>query len=145
MLGRLARYLRFFGHDAEYARDSGDTAIAARAVAEHRVLITRDRRLAARVAGSIWVGPGPIEDQLRTVRDRFPEYRYEPSFERCSVCNGPLRRFDPAEEGTDPPVPLGVLRSGGPVFVCALCRHPYWEGSHTAQVRARVAGALGAP
>lgn len=146
MLGRLARYLRFFGHDAAYAQGGGDAAIAARARSERRVLVTRDRRLAASVEGALWIPETQLDDQLRALRRRFPHYPFRPTFERCSICNGQLRRVAPDRAGeTDPPVPDGVRHSGAAIFACADCRHPYWEGSHTARVRAHVAEVLAAP
>ncbi len=41
-LGRLAGYLRLLGIDSAYRNDAGDDALAACALAEDRVLLTRD-------------------------------------------------------------------------------------------------------
>jgi hypothetical protein len=45
MLGRLARWLRVLGHDTAYETDVDDPDLVARADAEGRVLLTRDRHL----------------------------------------------------------------------------------------------------
>ncbi|NLF02923.1 MAG: hypothetical protein GX601_18320 [Anaerolineales bacterium] len=48
MLGRLAKWLRLLGYDAEYDNSASDTELARRARAEGRVLLTRDYELANR-------------------------------------------------------------------------------------------------
>lgn len=146
MLGRLARYLRFFGHDTEYVRGGGDAAIGDRARAEGRTLLTRDRQLARRVDGAVWIGVTGLDDQLRAVRARFPEYPYTLVFDRCTVCNGRLDRVPgEAVERLRPAVPPSVRASGGPIFACVACGHPYWEGTHTAHLRAHLARTFSEP
>lgn len=56
MCGKLAVYLRMCGHDASYALDrdvKSDDRIRDLACMEGRVLLTRDRELAARAENSI--------------------------------------------------------------------------------------------
>ena len=48
MLGRLARWLRLIGYDTVYAQGWSDHRVAARARAEARIVLTRDRELARR-------------------------------------------------------------------------------------------------
>jgi uncharacterized protein len=140
MLGRLARYLRFFGHDTVYVRGIGDGGVAALAHAQGRILITRDRELARRVDGSLWLTVTAIDDQLRAVRARFPNYPYALVFDRCTACNGRLQPlpWDRRDEAR-PAVPAAVWTTELAVFACNECHHPYWEGSHTAGIRAHLA------
>ncbi len=139
MLGRLARYLRMLGCDTVYARGWSDEEIVRRAREEARIVLTRDRQLAARADRAVRVLAPDLPGQLRQVVEQVPGVRPEVAFVRCTLCNGPLR---PAEPGT--PAPAGSTGAGRPppgtrVFVCGACGHQYWEGSHTADVRRHLA------
>lgn len=140
MLGRLARYLRFLGHDTEYVRGLPDEAIGARALRERRILVTRDRLLSRRTPGAVLVETTDVLEQLRVVLRSYPSASREVRFDRCTLCNGELRPRGPAPEGA-----LGSGPPDVPRFRCEACGHEYWEGSHTAAIRRRLAGVLEAP
>lgn len=136
MCGRLARYLRFCGHDAAYAPDRDverDTAIADLANAEDRIVITRDRSLAACADEAILVDAHDIDDQLRTVMAAGVALTIDDRPRRCGRCNGPLKAVLP---GADLPayVPTGV-----DPYRCARCGQLFWRGSHWDSVRRRLA------
>jgi uncharacterized protein with PIN domain len=133
MLGRLARYLRFLGHDTEYVQGQSDAEIRRRALAEGRRLLTRDRELAARTPGALLIASPRLDAQLRAVHRAYPEVPFEIRFDRCTQCNGTLAPSASAPEG---------LRVQGAVFQCRTCGHQYWDGSHTARIRHDVAAAL---
>ena len=109
MCGTLATYFRMCGYDAVYALDEGiedDDRLASRSVAEGRLLITRDRELAARVDDALYLAERDVLDQLRAIADAgYPvELASEPS--HCGSCNGPLERVDAGgriPDGIDPP------------------------------------------
>ncbi len=140
MLGRLARYLRFVGCDTAYARGLGDDEVLGWAEREGRVLLTRDRLLSQRAKGALRLFSPSIAEQWRELRTAWPSVPTEPRFERCTLCNGSLR---PADVGgaapSDPGVPAGVLARGVAIYRCVACRHAYWDGSHTARIRAQLA------
>ncbi len=139
MLGRLARYLRFVGADVEYARGASDDEILQRAEREDRQILTRDRGLAARTPRAFLLRSTGIRDQWREMLALWPGLGGEVRFERCTECNGELRPYrrgsDPAREGG---VPSAERAPGLALFACAACGHLYWEGSHTASMRARL-------
>lgn len=140
MVGRLARYLRFVGGDTEYARGLSDEEILRRAKAEDRVILTRDRRLAERAERVVLLTSPHLAEQWRQVRVAFPGLPSEFRFERCTECNGRLEKVTPLARGeTVAGVPLDRVQRGLPLYRCAGCGHYYWEGSHTAQIRARLA------
>jgi len=143
MLGRLARYLRFLGHDTEYVRGLSDPEIVERIRTEGRRLVTRDRLLARRVPGSILLESPFLPEQLRSIHAAAPDAGYVVTFDRCTLCNGSLRPW-PVPERTFWPVdiPRTTLETGAPIFECAGCGHRYWEGSHTARIRTQIAGWL---
>lgn len=137
MLGRLARYLRFAGYDVRYARGESDEEIRAAANREGRVLLTRDRALARRVPGALLLTSPHLAEQWKAVRASCPEVRGTIAFQRCTVCNGPLgpyatRPGDPRPDG----VPWSRVERGLALYRCERCGHLYWEGTHSARVRA---------
>jgi len=136
MLGRLARYLRFLGHDTEYVRGLSDAEIADRAALDGRRLLTRDQGLAARVTGAVLITSTSLQEQLRQVRAAAPAASYSVRFDRCTVCNGELVPWTRPEEPPWPEdVPRALRADERSIFECRRCRHHYWEGSHTAHVR----------
>ena len=140
MVGRLSRYLRIVGCDTTYAHGLSDEEILRLARVEDRVILTRDRRLASRADRALLLRSPFIADQWRAVREAFPDLPTDPRFERCTECNGLLERATPTAEATGPEgVPWDRVRGGLPLYRCEACGHYYWEGSHTADVRARLA------
>jgi uncharacterized protein len=139
MVGRLARYLRFVGCDTLYVRGLDDDEILRRAEQEGRVVLTRDRALAARARRALLLTSPHLADQWQSVRAAYPEVPSEVRFDRCSDCNGQLERyFPPPEEPRDPRVPWARVAQGLALFRCIECGHLYWEGSHTARIRAQL-------
>ena len=139
MVGRLARYLRFVGCDTVYARGMSDPEILALAEREDRVILTRDRELARRTSNALLLTSPFLRDQWQAVRAAFPDLPDRVAFERCTDCNGPLHAVD-ASFGAppDPKVPWDRAARGMPLYRCATCGHYYWEGSHSAEMRARL-------
>jgi uncharacterized protein len=140
MLGRLTRYLRFLGYDTEYVRGLTDDQIVDRARVEQRRVVTRDRLLSGRIPGSVLLTRTDIAGQMRELKAAFPELRHDVRFDRCSVCNGGLAlvRTIPARVADSSELPANVREGQVPLYECAECGHFYWEGSHTASVRARM-------
>jgi uncharacterized protein len=140
MLGRLARYLRFAGCDTLYLPGVSDDEIVDRARSEDRVVLTRDRELARRASRSLWLASPHLREQWIAVRSAWPEVPAEVRFDRCTLCNGPLA---PYRLGTHPEREGGLPRDradhGLEIFGCTACGHLYWEGTHTAKVRAQLA------
>ena len=140
MVGRLARYLRFVGCDTTYARGSRTRRILSQARADGRVILTRDRALASRAERSLLLESPTLADQWRAVRSAYPNLPTEVRFERCTLCNGRLEKItEPSPEPRVDGVPWDRVARGLPLFRCGACGHYYWEGSHTADIRARLA------
>jgi len=139
MLGRLARYLRFVGCDTVYVRGTTDDQLLERARDEHRVLLTRDRELSRRGPNVFLVGSPVLREQWQAIRAAWPELPVEPSFDRCTRCNGRLALTTPADrKEAGETLPPSVRRGDVPLYACRSCGHLYWEGSHTARVRAQL-------
>ena len=137
MLGRLAKWLRLAGYDAAYWRDGSDEALIAAARAEDRLIITRDRQLAARrgVAAVFVVADG-LDEQIAEVRAAVGG---APSpFTRCPVCNG--RLADLAHADARELAPPYVWQTHTEFHRCEKCGRVYWKGTHWPAVAARLEG-----
>lgn len=133
MLGRLARDLRLLGHDVAYAEPTAsDEAVLARARLEGRILLTRDRALATRAGdlGLLLSGPHGTElDEAASLLGLTPARHA--FLTRCTECGAKLV---PATL-PDPQVPADVATA----WACSACCHRYWEGTHVADMRRRLA------
>jgi len=127
MLGRLAKWLRVLGYDTLYWRGD-DAGLVRLAVAERRLLLTRDTRLPPHLPPdqTLFIESDRHDKQLRQVIDRlgWPTH----TGHRCLRCNLLLEAADKTE-----------LRGRVPEFVwhrydqfvrCPGCLRIYWEGTH---------------
>jgi uncharacterized protein with PIN domain len=133
MLGRLAKWLRLMGYDALYASNCSDHQIAARARAEQRLVLTRDRELARRKGiQCLLIHSDDLEGQLAEVFAALGEPPAEVP-PRCPQCNTPLREAAPDEARQH--VPSYVLRTQHHFGYCPTCDKYYWPGSHWQHVQ----------
>lgn len=128
MLGRLARWLRLVGYDAVYADTLSDHQIAARARAEGRVILTRDRELARRRGiRCLFIEGQELQAQLAQVFDQFGRPA-KGQRARCPMCNAAL---DPAPaQEVKVRVPPYVQRTQLDFWRCPQCARIYWPGTH---------------
>lgn len=130
-LGRLARLLRLLGLDALYFNnDLDDAQLAARAGAEERVLLTRDRGLLKRsaVIYGYCLRSTDSQEQLRAVLARYELSAALRPWTRCLRCNGLLRRTSKTAvlDRLEPRTRLYY----DDFFICDDCAQLYWRGSH---------------
>jgi len=135
MLGSLARWLRFMGYDTAYPEPGPDRALVERVHLENRILLTRDKELAGRVAGAIQIHSDDLEEQIREAATALPLRLVDP-LSRCSLCNELLVPA-PLEEVTDL-VPEGVRSRHQLFWRCPSCRRVYWQGTHWDKMVARL-------
>jgi uncharacterized protein with PIN domain len=143
-LGALARRMRLLGIDTAYRTQAEDPELVAQAVAEERVLLTRDRGLLRRralPAGALVRADRP-DDQLVEVVQRFAP-ALSP-FTRCPACNRLLVPAAPGEiaDRLEP----GTRRTYSDFSRCPGCGRVYWRGAHAARLDAllaRVAALVG--
>lgn len=140
-VGRLARWLRALGYDAEYEPRLPDPLVVARALAEGRVLLTRDADLVRRrvVAGgtvrAILLRDDRVEAQLRQVVDLF-RLRADRALSRCLECNRELEPRPKADVADR--LPPHVLLTQERFTQCPACSRVYWPGTHWARMRQRL-------
>jgi hypothetical protein len=137
MCGGLRAYLRLCGHDAAYAPDrdvEADDAIAGLARAEDRVVVTRDRHLAAATDG-ILLRERDTVDQLRELHAAGVDLEPTDDPERCGRCNGRLDRVPPDDVTPEyAPEP-----DEDAVWRCVDCGQCFWRGSHHVRMVATLA------
>lgn len=138
MLGKLARWLRILGYDAEYAPELNDTELLNIASDESRILLTRDRDLHRRAImnnlKSHFLENVRLSDWLLSLENRYyltlDLEKMEP---RCTICNQPL---DEARKDTImKTVPAGVRVRTTKFWHCQACGKTYWRGSHWENMR----------
>ena len=127
MLGSLARWLRLMGYDTAYPEPGPDRDLIERARREGRILLTRDKELAARVPGAVQVRSDELEVQIREVGGVLGLRLVDP-LSRCSLCNEVLIPVPPGEvKGL---VPEAVRSRHQEFWRCPSCMRVYWQGSH---------------
>lgn len=129
-LGKLAKHLRLAGFDTAYRNDATDSDLIEQMLEEHRILLTRDRKLLMRNA--VEVGYLPRSDdptrQLEEVFKRFDLYDEVQPYTRCVNCNGMLESV-PKESVIDRLEPL-TKKYFNKFSRCPDCGKVYWKGSH---------------
>jgi len=162
MCGKLATYLRMCGYDAAYALDRGveaDDRVLSLAADEGRLLVTRDRELAARAAdrdpGAVLLTERDVLDQLREVAAAGLPVALAAEPTRCGECNGPVERVGPEGADVDPddrpeyvPDDVGASPAADsdsaadagprPAWRCRDCGRWFWKGGHWESVAARL-------
>jgi len=136
MLVGLARLLRAAGYDtylAEGAEPDGELIRTARR--EGRILVTRDKRLAAAFEESVLVSGWGVNAEAHSLsRAVVLDWEFAP-FTRCVMDNAHLR--DATADELDR-FPERVRKLDGPFRTCPACRRDYWPGSHVRRMEARL-------
>lgn len=135
MLQRLCRWLRAAGYDTALAElAAADRDVMQQAVAEQRLLLTRDRDFLERREADrhvFFFDSADLDVQAADLRRVVGiDWLHRP-FSRCLLCNTPLQLTSPDE--APPNVQGAVLR-------CPCCEKLYWEGAHVRRMRARLQG-----
>ncbi|HLQ60643.1 MAG TPA: Mut7-C RNAse domain-containing protein [Candidatus Acidoferrales bacterium] len=142
-VGRLARWLRALGYDARFEPALSDPELVRLALAEERVLLTRDRDLLQRrvftrgTARSVLLRHDGVLDQLRQVVQEL-SLTPDAALTRCLECNRELepRDLDQVAER----VPPYVRATQSRYAECPGCGRVYWAGTHWARMRGVLAG-----
>jgi uncharacterized protein with PIN domain len=125
-LGRLAKWLRVLGFDAEFMR-RWDPKQVEQAVLEGRVVLTRKSCARGRT-GLIFIPHDHLPDQMRQVGTYLGIEKHACPFSRCVVCNEPLAGI--SREEVKDLVPEYVYATQETFSTCPSCRRIYWKGTH---------------
>jgi len=130
MLGRLARWLRLYGYDTLYGIEDDDEILRV-ALAENRVLLTRDSGLAGRARRLglevILLNSNSLEGQVEELKRFGVEFgELFPANARCPKCNGQIRPV--SKEDVRGKVPESVYKKYDEFYICKNCGQIYWPG-----------------
>ena len=133
-VGKLARWLRMMGYDARFFKSGDDSAMIAAALAEGRVILTRDTRISKRrlvVSGQLKVivfETDRSEGQICQLIEALGlDSRFRP-FTLCLECNQPLAGR--AKQQLKDRLPPYVYKTQQQYMECPVCRRIYWRGTH---------------
>jgi uncharacterized protein with PIN domain len=126
MLGKLAKWLRILGFDAEYP---------CRAPSQGRLFVTAARR--PQRPGVIIVHASDCLEQLRSVLEQA-EVGPDPELflSRCLLCNVPV--CETPRESVRDVVPEPIFARVTQFNQCPVCRRVYWDGSHGIRIKYRL-------
>jgi len=133
-VGKLAKWLRMMGYDTRFFNGSDDSHMVAIALAESRVILTRDTQIMKRrlvTSGqlkAILIQGDEAEQQMRQVIDSLKlDCQFKP-FTICLECNQPL--LPRSKEQVKDLVPPYVFQTQVQYMECPTCHRIYWRGTH---------------
>ena len=133
-VGKLAKWLRMMGYDTRFFNGSDDSHMVAIALAEGRVILTRDTQIMRRrvvTSGqlkAILIQGDKPEQQMRQVVDSLNlDCQFRP-FTICLECNQPL--LPRSKEQVKDLVPPYVFQTQVKYVECPTCHRIYWRGTH---------------
>lgn len=138
MLGKLARWLRLLGFDAEYKRSQPDDELLELASKEKRVLLTRDTELyrRARKEGLLSIvleGESNAQDIAKIAAHLELEIRFSTEESRCPKCGGTLSVVP--KETTRGKIPSRTYEAYQEFWMCNMCGQIYWQGAHWKNIK----------
>lgn len=134
-LGRLAKWLRIMGFDADYFNKDEKRELVVKSLREDRIILTRDSRM-SRYSGikTVHIDTDFVEEQVKQLLTELgikPEE--EKIFSRCVICNEPLVKIE--KEGVKDKVAPYVYETQEFFMNCTKCSRIYWQGTHWASVK----------
>lgn len=142
MLGKLAKWLRIIGYDAEYSTAWTDAELRAKATREHRMVLTRDRALAESLGpnGGLFIESQNPREQFRQVVETLGLDTEQGLFTICTLCNREVEPVDPNQ--VEHEVAEYMRQQQRSFWRCPACGRLYWEGSHIENARGWIAASL---
>lgn len=133
-VGKLAKWLRLMGYDAIFFTGVSDAELVAKALAEGRVILSRDTQIMKRrvvTSGrlkAILLRDDEPELQIRQViRELGLNSNFRP-FTICLECNQALIERGKGE--VKELVPPYVYQTQSQFMQCPSCQRIYWRGTH---------------
>lgn len=142
MLGKLAKWLKILGFDANYDPAAEDDRLLAEARRENRTLLSRDAGLLARAGAlpKLAVESESWPEQIRQVLEAFDLWNEAAPCTRCLECNVRLKPLDRAAAANL--VPPFILERVGEFALCPACGRVYWPGTHFEAMEEQIAKLL---
>jgi hypothetical protein len=127
MLGRLSKYLRILGLDAEYTRDLL-VLEQYKEQSDSPYFLTRTMKTIS-YERIVFIKSDKVREQLQEIRGIISPF-IDPgkTMNRCIECNVEL--VDVEKKDIEQKVPEFVFHQYSQFRSCPKCRKVYWEGSH---------------
>ena len=133
-VGKMTRWLRMMGYDTLFFNGEDDSEMIATALAEDRVILTRDTRIMERrlvTTGrlkTVLIAYETPELQIKQVIETLNlDIHFRP-FSICLECNQPLA--ERSREQVRERVPPYVYQTQEQYMECPACHRIYWRGTH---------------
>ncbi len=133
-VGKLVKWLRIMGYDTLFFNGSNDSNMVTTALAEERVILTRDTQIVKRrvvTSGQlkvILIQSDKPELQIRQVIDTLNLNCQFRRFAICLECNQPL--LERSKQQVKDLVPPYVFQTQSQYMECPACHRIYWRGTH---------------
>jgi len=126
---KLAKWLRLMGYDADVYRSVNINALIALAVKEHRIILTRSKRIAKlkQRFSRFLIKSDNYINQLSELKD-YISINENHLFSRCMNCNVLLHDIE--KKKIKDLVPTKVFHAFYNFKICRRCGRIYWQGSH---------------
>jgi len=133
-VGKLTKWLRLMGYDTHFFNGSSDSQLVATALAEDRVILSRDTQImkrrvitSGRLKAILIQSDEPELQMHQVVSDLNLDPKFRP-FTLCLECNQVLVERDKGE--TKDLVPPYVYQTQSQFMQCPACHRIYWRGTH---------------
>ena len=133
-VGKLTKLLRIMGYDTLFFNGSDDSHMVAAALAEGRVILTRDTQIMRRRVvtngqlKAILIKGDEPEQQVHQVVDTLNLDCQFRLFTICLECNQPL--LERSKQQVKDLVPPYVFQTQSQYMECPACHRIYWRGTH---------------
>jgi uncharacterized protein with PIN domain len=133
-VGKLARALRLLGFDSLFFTGADDGDMVKIALAERRVILTRDTHVLERkeitrgMVKALLIEGDNVEDQIGQVYKSLDLSQYCAPFNLCLECSRPLESR--TREEVERRVPPYVWQTQKRYVECPCCHRIYWQGTH---------------
>lgn len=133
-LGRLAKWLRILGFDAEYFNQENIGSLIIQALRDNRIILTRNQRLPhSKGIRIITIKAEKIKEQVAEVLKTLQiKVASDIMFSRCILCNVELVEIE--KEKIKDKVPEYVFKTQNDFITCPECKRIYWQGTHWGNV-----------
>ena len=133
-VGKLAKWLRMMGYDTLFFSATNDSHMIATALADNRVILTRDTQIVKRrvvTSGRLKVVLLQSDEPERQIHQVINTLKLDCQFRPftiCLECNQPL--VERSKQEVKDLVPPYVFQTQSQYVECPTCHRIYWKGTH---------------
>lgn len=133
-VGKLVKWLRMLGCDAIFFTGADDAEMVSVALAENRIIITRDtgvikrRLISSGKVSAVLLTSEIATEQMEQVMRSLDIDGSNYLFTRCLECNGLLEERE--KEKLISRIPPYVYKTHDKYMECPSCQRIYWKGTH---------------